>query len=206
LKPREKLPGERGLAEYFNVGRSTVRTALKFLAFFEIVEIKVGKGVYITDITNRSATMFNVINLLELETENPLEDLINARKTIESQMAALAARNANDLDLNNMEKALLEMEEEIKENGKGVKSTNKFHVAIYKASKNTVLYKIGIYIYELMYESRNYSLGGNRSLDSLKEHKEILKAIKEKDEAKAYKLMNEHLENVEVILRTKGII
>lgn len=202
LKPGDKLPGERNLATYSNVGRHVVRTALKFLSFFDIVRIEMGKGVFI----NKPTPMMNILSLLEVDKKEPLEDLINARKPIESQMASLAARNANDKDIEDMEKALLEMEGDIERKNVVVQSTDKFHLAIYQASKNIILYRIGLYICELMHESRTYSLGGRRSFNSLKEHKEIFEAIKNKDENKAYLLMNKHLENAERSLKKRGVI
>ncbi len=196
LKPGQCLPGERVLADQFKVGRTTVRVALKFLEFIGIVEISVGKGAFISNSAGNLA-FIHMIDLLGIVKENPFKDLFETRMLIETRMAALAAANADEEDFATMEQALVEMEQDIKGKGDGVAGTNKFHLAVYKASKNIILYKIGIMLHGLMHESRMITLSvPGRAQRSLNEHRGIFAAVRQKDSELAAKLMEEHLSQV----------
>lgn len=193
LQPGDLLPGERILANCFGVGRASVRVALKFLEFMGVVEINVGKGAYISTETKNLASI-HMIDLLDIFRSNPFKDLLEARRVVETKMAALAAINADQEDLQNMREALTDMETDITLQGTGITGTNRFHLGIYKASKNIILYKIGMMLHGLMHESREITLAiPGRAGQSLKEHRQILRAIEAKDSDSAALLMDQHL-------------
>jgi len=52
LKPGEKLPSERVLAEMFSVSRATVREALRALQYMEIIEVRQNDGAYLVNNIN----------------------------------------------------------------------------------------------------------------------------------------------------------
>jgi GntR family transcriptional repressor for pyruvate dehydrogenase complex len=52
-QPGEKLPSEAQLCEVFNVGRSTLREALKSLAFIGMIRMRAGGGSYVADQRSR---------------------------------------------------------------------------------------------------------------------------------------------------------
>ncbi len=192
----QTLPGERMLAERFKTGRASVRIALKFLEFVGVIQISVGKGAVISKkITNLA--FVQMLSLIEVTQNNPFKDLMEARRVIETKMAALAAVHASESDLMNMEKSLAEMREDLAGNGKGVQGTDDFHLAIYKASRNIILYRIGLMLQGLMHESREITLGiPGRGAISLEEHEEIYQAIKRGDSYEAARLMDNHLAGV----------
>lgn len=196
LKAGQILPGERILAERFKAGRASVRIALKFLEFVGVIVINVGKGAYVSKKISNLAFV-HMLNLIDVIRDNPFKDLIEARRVIETKMAALAAVNATEEDLSNMEKALDEMRKDLEGKGKGVQGTDSFHLAIYKASKNIILYKMGLMLQGLMHESRGITLGfPGRGVISLEEHNEIYLAIKRRDSYEAARLMDNHLAGV----------
>ncbi|MBC8076492.1 MAG: FadR family transcriptional regulator, partial [Chloroflexales bacterium] len=49
MKPGDRLPAERSLAEQLGVGRSSVREALKVLEAIGLVESRIGEGTFITN-------------------------------------------------------------------------------------------------------------------------------------------------------------
>jgi GntR family transcriptional repressor for pyruvate dehydrogenase complex len=196
LKAGQILPGERILAERFKTGRETVRIALKFLEFVGVIVINVGKGAFISKKISNLAFV-HMLNLMDVIHDNPFKDLMEARRVIETKMAALAAVNATEEDLSNMETSLAEMRKDIQKRGKGVQGTDSFHLAIYKASKNIILYKIGLMLQGLMHESRGITLAvPGRAAISLEEHEEIYQAIKRRDSYEAARLMDNHLAGV----------
>ena len=49
LKAGEKLPNEFEMAEQLNVGRGTIREAVKILVSRNVVEIKRGRGTFVSE-------------------------------------------------------------------------------------------------------------------------------------------------------------
>ena len=49
LRPGDRLPSERQLAELLGIGRSSVRDALKSLAFLGLIEVRQGAGSYVKE-------------------------------------------------------------------------------------------------------------------------------------------------------------
>ncbi|MET0535862.1 MAG: GntR family transcriptional regulator, partial [Steroidobacter sp.] len=100
-----RLPAERELAEQFNVSRPTIREAVIALELQNIVEVRLGAGVYVLDPSvNQRA------NGVEL-TIGPFE-LMEARKIIEPETAALAATVIDEEQLDGLDKIIDRMEEE----------------------------------------------------------------------------------------------
>ena len=60
LRPGDKLPPERELAEQFGVSRTAVREAVKALHEKGLIEVQPGKGTFISNITGESK-FFEVI-------------------------------------------------------------------------------------------------------------------------------------------------
>src|SRR5688572_21779761 len=100
--PGQRLPPERDLAKQLGVSRPSVREALIALEVEGFVEVRMGSGVYVTDRRGLAASKAAV-------DAGPFE-LIRARWMIESECAALAAKNATKAQLKAIEEALDEME------------------------------------------------------------------------------------------------
>lgn len=196
LKPEENLPGERIIAEALGVGRNSIRMALKFLEFVGIIEISVGKGTFISKEPEKLA-LIHMIDLLRVLEHVDYKDLFEVRKAIESEMAALAASNADEEDLLKMLSALEKMKRDIGSDDKGVKGADAFHLAICQASKNIILIKIGLMLHGLMHQSRTITLQiPGRTLKSLEEHKKIFESIRKGDSSSAAALMRQHLSSL----------
>ena len=198
IKPGQKFPGERQLVNMFNISRATVRTTLKFFEFLDLISIKVGKGSYLSEnLVNLS--MVHIFDLIDTIKKNNFNDLFETRKIIEIEMARLAVNNATQKDLKKLESIIKKMEKDISENnGRIIDSANMFHYKIFEASKNKVLHRIGVLLNELNHGARSIILNNRKAqIMSLKEHREILSAISNRDEEKVTKLMEKHLTRVE---------
>jgi GntR family transcriptional repressor for pyruvate dehydrogenase complex len=106
LKPGERLPPERDLAEKLNVSRVAVREALLTLEFMGLIEIKRGSGVFIPEELQPELVLNSIDFALNFK-ENIIEDLVEVRQVLETKMAGLAAKNVIFFRILNQLKVLL---------------------------------------------------------------------------------------------------
>src|SRR5690554_2390554 len=104
LTPGCLLPSETSLAASFGVSRPVIREALKNLEGKGIVEIVNGKGAYIRPIDPNPLRLF-FQRAVQMERGTILE-LMEVRKGLEVQAAALAAQRRNEQDLQSIGKVV----------------------------------------------------------------------------------------------------
>ncbi|MDI6601957.1 MAG: GntR family transcriptional regulator [Thermoanaerobacteraceae bacterium] len=97
IKPGEKLPGERELAEQLRVGRACVREALRALLLAGIISIKPGDGTYVNKVNSQFFNDLVNTKFGLLFQKDDFLQLMEARKILESQLAKLAAERATDI-------------------------------------------------------------------------------------------------------------
>ena len=200
LKPGDKLPPERKLAEKLSISRGSLREAFRVLESRGLIKSKPGGGRYIREIRkNGHNSTENII--LSLEKSSILE-LLEAREMFEVKIVELAAQRATTEDIKLIEKALNKMnEEEELKNDEKTQSDTEFHLAIARASHNFVFTNIIKLHLDLLKDTREktWKITGRRE-KQYQEHQAILQAIKEHDVKKAGETMLEHLRNVREVL------
>jgi DNA-binding FadR family transcriptional regulator len=132
-KPGARLPPERDLARQLKVSRPSVREALIALEVEGYVEVRVGSGVYVTH--RRPAA--RGVDLLPGDS-GPFE-LIAARRLLESECAALAARQASPAQIRRMKAALTAMERDRRRAVMPLDNDRRFHLELAEASGNSAL-------------------------------------------------------------------
>ena len=198
LKPGDKLPSERELAEQFNVSRVSVRQALTIFEAQGLLVRKVGGGTYkVNDVAFEVAQL---VNLLMPETET-FEEPMEVRLLLEPRIASLAAHRATSEDIELMEDSLRRQKEKVEAGELIVQEDSDFHNAIAAATKNGIIVKLIEAIHDMLWQTREKSIkaagGGRRSLEG---HYPILDAIKNKDSQGAYDAMIKHLGEVEDLI------
>ena len=146
LKPGQKLPPERELAESMSVSRPSLREALNKLVAQGYLEQVQGGGTYVKSITATS-----IDNAIEefVKRDEAIFDLMEVRKILETWAAYAAAERATDKEINNMFEFLEEMRI-AKEHGHiGYISDTNFHFAISHATHNVLLVHVMNNIYQL---------------------------------------------------------
>ena len=202
FKVGEKIPSEIIMAEKFGVSRPTVREALSALEVLDIIESRAGDGTYIKDININSNLKSRVKELLSSE-ESPHE-IIEVRRSIESEVCSLAARKSNTESIEKIRRALNFMIEENKKFGRwSVKADKNFHESIARSINNSILIRIALDIISFMNQSIWRNLREKilddpiKSKKYLNQHKLIFKAIVSKNPEQARKEMYKHLEDLE---------
>ncbi len=200
LKPGDKLPPERELAEKLSISRGSLREAFRVLESRGLIKSKPGGGRYIREIReNGHNSTENII--LSLEKSSILE-LLEAREMFEVKIAKIAAQKATPEDIELIEEALSKMnEEEELKYGKETESDTEFHLAIAGASHNFVFVNIIKLHLDLLKGTRGktWQITGRRE-KQYQEHQAILQAIKEHNSKKAGEAMLKHLRNVREVL------
>jgi GntR family transcriptional repressor for pyruvate dehydrogenase complex len=195
LKPGEKIPSERILAEQCNTTRGYIRKALQKLEHYGVLEIIPQKGIYIPLI--KPVTLDALINNILTFKEHDIANLIETRTNLEIFSAKLAAQRG---DANDMER-LKNLHEQFilayKEGRSTLEEDHLFHLSIAKATKNSVLESlITLITPEIIAMNRDFKENYHVVIkNSILEHEKILEGILLKDPQKASIAMAEHMEN-----------
>jgi len=199
LKPGDKLPPERELAEKFHVGRTTIREALKALNYTKII-IRTREGT----IVNRNMLDYFIDSLSKklIYKYIGFKDLLEARKVLEIKLVSLASQRATIEDIKTIGNIFKKMNIEIKSNPrKFITSDIKFHESIAEAAQNRVLYEIFIAVRSLIRKSQEELVKDPGIMKcSLEYHRQIFEAIKKQNASEAEIAMYNHLDNIEKTL------
>lgn len=192
-----RLAAERLLAEEFNVSRPTVREAMIALEITGYVEVRVGSGVYVVSHTG------NAIRAQDLDI-GPFE-VLEARRVIESEVAALAAERIDDVQLQRLEKLLDDMRQENATGASDEVADRLFHLGIAEATQNAALVATVDQLSALRKTSpmlinmheRAQAEGIQPFID---DHQRILTALRRRQSRAARRAMSDHLERVTATL------
>lgn len=193
-KQGEKLPSEAELCSALRIGRSTLREALKSLAFVGMVQMRPGEGTYV--IQQSRLLIDRIMECGSLKTDKELQDVGEARLILEGEIAALAAERAEAEDLERLESIMGEMNRSMANSDRDyVELDVEFHLAISQCAKNQMLYELLSPIRGVLAEwiSKSQELPGIQE-NAHRQHKKILAAIRERNPEKARHAMKAHLQ------------
>ena len=198
LKPGDHLPSERELCGVFNVGRPTIREALRTLTVMGLLETNHGfKGSVVkeNDITQYMESVREQLSWLIKTDKKTLKELWEVRKYIELGIAHLVANNARPDDFNKIDALILKM----KLCGKDAKAyftlAVEFHRQLALASGNKIFYLIWEMFHDILLKGYMPNLNelfpeGCEKL--LEVNTEMLEAIKSRDTERIDKAMEAH--------------
>jgi len=202
LKPGDKLPPERELAETFEVSRSSVRDAIRTLELMGLVEPRQGEGTVVRDLSAES--LLNPLATMLVRKRELVGELLEVRKMIEPPLAARAATHASPEDVAYLEDILRRQKEKVRRGELAIEEDSEFHYTIATAAKNSVVLKVLDVLMDLLRESRERSLQVEGRLQrSFAGHQRIFSAIKRRDAAAAEAAMHRHLEEIEDVILKK---
>ena len=194
FKAGERLPAERALASQLQVSRSSLREALSALELQGRVEIRVGSGVYV------SARRRLARPQPPSSSASPFE-ISRARRLIEGEAAALAARHATPAQIKALQKAFTRLAADLRARKAMSPADRQFHLCVAQASGNAALVKV----IEQLWNERSGPLDTRMDelfvfpddkRDKIGEHRAVLDAIVGRDPAGAKRAMRGHLESV----------
>jgi len=192
LRPGDKLPPERDLAQQLRVGRTTVREALKLLTLSGILEAKRGDGTYVrTDFRDFLAQHISWPLLLS---HQEVEMIVEVREGLETKAARLAAMRASPEEIEEI--AVFRKMKQLEGRDSAVETDldMQFHTAIAKAAHNELLFQL---MNSLQGIVRQYISLASELTDRLEttvgEHELIYQAIAAQDPEAAEQAMKSHI-------------
>jgi len=205
LKPGDRLPPETELARRFNVGRQTVREALRLLELAGFITIQKGcaGGPVIEDtiLNTISNSIFDAIYMKKIT----VEELTVARLEIEKAMLKHAVEEITPEDLQGLQKTINQAKEHAEIGIHPFKDNIEFHKSLAKASKNKMFV---ILVDALMAVVADFlsrlQPDFEISRKVIYEHERILDALKRRKLEEADALLEDHI--LEVGRRFQDIV
>lgn len=193
IRPGERIPSERKLAEALGVGRSVVREALKSLTLLGLVDVRQGDGTYLRG--TESVLLPQSIEWGLMLGQKRTHDLIEARRHLEEILAGLAASRRTEEDLVVLRGLLADMRAAASDPDAFVAADVAFHLRVTRAGGNETLGGViggirsllQVWISRVMHSEDSYA-------PSLAEHVAVLAALEAGDVDGSRAAMHAHMD------------
>jgi GntR family transcriptional regulator, transcriptional repressor for pyruvate dehydrogenase complex len=198
LKIGEQLPPEKDFAKHFGVSKSSLREAYRALEAYGLLEIRQGMsgGAFIKKV-DLATVKDSLVNYFFFQ--NPgLRSYTQVRTFIEPQVVKICAKKITAADIEYLEKNISDMEQEI--DGKSFISNLDiaFHKKLVDITENEIISLVVESIQTALINIKQIVHTDEQFLKMVCQgHKQIVKALKEKDPEQASKAMLEHIIEVE---------
>jgi GntR family transcriptional repressor for pyruvate dehydrogenase complex len=133
LVPGTRLPSEQAMALHFGVSRSVVREAIALLKDEGLLSTRKGSGAFICKVEAPDVPREDELTEQSIQS---LLNLIEVRRGLEAETAALAAVRRTPGQLAEIEHALRRIEEAVASGVSGVEEDVRFHLSIAEATGN----------------------------------------------------------------------
>jgi GntR family transcriptional repressor for pyruvate dehydrogenase complex len=207
LKPGDPLPPERELMQTFNVGRSSIREALRMLESQGVITAANGAALVVADAANPLESSLRL--LFALDERAGMHDLFELRQILEGEAAALAAERHTEEHLVEMDTAIREMDASLGASGTGdafIEADLRFHLGLAGATGNRLLLHSMHAVRDVLRRALYTVYHLPHSPESaVVEHRAIRVAVAAGDADHARREMRAHLNRVESDVQ-KGVL
>ena len=167
---------EQALAAEFGISRTPLREALKVLAAEGLVTMKLRRGAYVTEVSERD--LAEVYHLLAL---------------LESDAAMVVAQTASPAQIAELLVLHKQLEDEVADRDRFFAANELFHTKLLEVADNRWRNQLVADLRKVMKLNRHHSLFKQGRLEaSLKEHRQIMAALKARNGERAQLLMRQH--------------
>lgn len=199
-KPGEQLPTVTAMAKNLGVGQASVREAYRVLETLGILEVTQGRGTFVSASLESLQTNEDddLIAQLEFLEKQSFHHILETRKVLEPEVAALAATRATPAETEAIKAAADEMEDLLRQGLDFVDPDVRFHELIFIAAHNPVLSRLLSALSDLFLDGRRFTNripGGPQK--AVHFHQLIAHAIKERDPEGARAMMYQHILDIE---------
>jgi GntR family transcriptional repressor for pyruvate dehydrogenase complex len=204
IKKGDKFPNQNLLAEQLGVSRPSLREAMNRLSLLGVIEQTPGVGTLLISTNPELWVEFPEIPL-EYDKE-AIDELIEARLLIETQIIKLAANKITDKELSILSEMLEKMKLLISSQNieQYLREDVLFHYLLAQSTQNRYILNMFAIISSLMEKFIRLAFKKNKSLieNSFMHHSNILNALTERDSKLAEKKMEQHIKDIKKYLST----
>ena len=195
LAPGDKLPTEARLVEQFQVSRTVVREAVSRLKSLGLVDSRQGSGVFVSAQQPFAPLNFEARHAASQEA---VVQMVEVRRALEAEVAALAAERRSASDLLAIEQAVQALDKAVLSGGDGVVEDVNFHRAIAEATRNPFLIQTLGYLSQFLHGATqvtraNEARRGDFAAAVRSEHQAILQAVQAGDPVQAREAAAAHM-------------
>lgn len=168
---------EQAFTAEFGISRTPLREALKVLASEGLVTMKLRRGAYVTEVSERD-----------------LSEVYHLMALLESDAAATVARQASVADLADLQRLHQALESQVANREAFFAANEHFHMRLLEIADNRWRVQLVTDLRKVMKLNRHHSLFRQGRLEaSLREHRDLVAALVQRDAEKAQQLMREHI-------------
>lgn len=194
LRPGDRLPSQRDLANQLRVGRPAIREALMKLESMGLVQVSHGRNTIVKR-ADLESLLVNISPVLEI-TETEVVPLLEAKQIIETRCAELAADRATPSAIEQMSDCLKLMEKYRNNPTKYAKADYEFHLVVVTSAGNPIINEVMKIIGRMIWKAIEKTVLGSGLTGrdvAMEYHHRIYEAIRDKDGALAAKQVHDHL-------------
>lgn len=197
LKPGDRLPTEQDLSDRHGVSRTVVREAVSRLKSVGLLTSRQGSGVFVAPQPAARPLAFDPAVLHSLEA---VVQVIEVRRALEGEVAALAAQRAQAADIDAIQRALDDIDAAVARGEDGVNEDLVFHRRVAAATGNPQFNRLLVFLEQYQRDATRVTRANEAmSLDFTQqvrgEHREIAQSIAQRDAARARVAATVHMVN-----------
>jgi len=200
LRPGDRLPPEKQLSERLGLSRNSLREAVKALEVIRVLDVRQGDGTYVTSLDPQ--LLLEVLGfVLDLGQDHSVLDTLAVRRMLEPSATALASQRIDDGELDSLSTLMAGLTPE-SEVGDLVAADLEFHRTINRASGNPYLSSLleslaNTTVRARVWRGHTQQGSVGRTID---EHREIIRALRDRDAERARSWADIHVAGVELWL------
>ncbi|WP_156682288.1 FadR/GntR family transcriptional regulator [Tepidimonas fonticaldi] len=195
LRPLDRLPTEQELAERHGVSRTVVREAVSRLKSTGLLVSRQGSGVFVAPQSRAKALTFDPAVLHSLKA---VVQIVEVRRALEGEVAALAAQRADDAEVQRIWSALAAIDAAVEAGGDGVEEDLHFHRTVAAATHNPQFTRLLGFLEQYQRDAMtvtraNEAMHADFMEQVRGEHREIAHAIAAHDPERARQAATTHM-------------
>ncbi len=194
LKPGDPLPPEGQLADDLEVGRSSVREAVKSLQSLGIIEVRRGNGLFVREL-NFDPILETFLFGLQFN-PHTLAELLQVRIWLEVAVIGDAVEHIHADELEKLEIVLKTWEQRVQAGEEYSDLDETFHQIIYGVINNQTLMKLFAVFWIVFVGLENEVTHDPDPQEVLDSHNSILEAIKAHDPALTRRRLTQHFDSI----------
>ncbi len=192
FSPGDKLPNENDFSKELKISRNTLREAIRILNTYGILEIRRGKGTFITDAAFKSGmkTDLDPISYAKVDTK----DLFEIRLILEPEAAYLAAKRGTDVEIQQIAELCDIIAGKIRNHEDRTRDEHLFHSAIAQATHNKFMNNMIPILHRAIMKGVVLSnVYGKAAEETLIDHSIVVDFLKERNAEGARDAMRIHI-------------